>query len=170
MPGPVPGIRVFLWLKIVDGRDQPRHDDERLPPLRSLALDLREIRHRAGRGADFVEQLQPVFAERLVVGIDRDLVEERIDAWAKFRHGAHGRLEIFLGQPGSPQRWQGLDMPTVVEVIKRASIDVQEVLQGAGINAVDPEPLSGRFPARSSWVSLGRPRTTSRQVSGSSAP
>ena len=46
---------------------------------RALSLDLREIRHRAGRLADFVEQLEPVLAHGLVVDIDGDLVEEGID-------------------------------------------------------------------------------------------
>ena len=26
MPGRVPGIHVFLWLKVVDSRDKPGHD------------------------------------------------------------------------------------------------------------------------------------------------
>src|SRR5258706_11010228 len=36
-----------------------------------------KIRHRAGGGADFVEQLQAIFAHFRVVVVDLDVVEER---------------------------------------------------------------------------------------------
>ena len=61
-----------------------------------VTFDLGKVRDRAGGGADFVEELQPVLAQRLVVDIDRDLVEEGIDVRAQLCHGAHGGGEIFL--------------------------------------------------------------------------
>ena len=42
-------------------------------------LDLGKISHGAGGGADFVEEFEAVFAERLVLDIDRYLVEEGVD-------------------------------------------------------------------------------------------
>jgi hypothetical protein len=44
-----------------------------------LSLDLREISHGKGRLANLIEQLQAVFSERRIIGIDRDVVEECID-------------------------------------------------------------------------------------------
>ncbi len=64
---------------------------------RRLPLDLGKIRYRARGGANFVEKLQPVLAQRLVIDIDGDLVEEGIDMRAKLRHRAHGGLESFRG-------------------------------------------------------------------------
>ena len=78
-----------------------------------LVLYPGEIRHRARRLADFVEQPQPVGAHVLASSssVDRDLVEERIDLRAQLRHRGHGGGEVFLArQPArhrpSPRRWR----------------------------------------------------------------
>ena len=88
MAGLVPAIHVFRRRQ--QTRMPRRIGDEATPffdgygrarreRLDSLSLDLGKIRHGARRGADFVEQFQPVLAQRLVVDIDRHLVEEGID-------------------------------------------------------------------------------------------
>ena len=87
--------------RLVPSRNRPRHCERSeaiqrsmQPPLDCFvalllamtkrnagsAFDLRKIGDRAGGGADFVEQLEPVFAQRLVVGVDCYLVEESIHA------------------------------------------------------------------------------------------
>src|SRR5215831_6300000 len=63
-----------------------------------LPLDARKIGDRARGVADFIEQLEAVLAQLLLVGtvgdVDGDLVEEGIDVRAKLGHGAHGGLEV----------------------------------------------------------------------------
>src|SRR5262245_20022476 len=64
-----------------------------------LPLDARKIGNRARGLADFVEQLEAILAQFLLVGairdIDRDLVEEGIDMRTKHGHGAHGGFVVF---------------------------------------------------------------------------
>ena len=63
-----------------------------------LILNLREIRHGARRGADFVEQLQPVFAHGHVIVVDLDsrfYREERIHGTTKSRKSLHSAFKIF---------------------------------------------------------------------------
>src|SRR5262245_46362865 len=64
-----------------------------------LPLDARKIGNRARGLADFVEQLEAILAQFLLVGairdIDRDLVEEVIDMRTKLGHGAHGGFVVF---------------------------------------------------------------------------
>ena len=71
------------------------------PPIPESVLDPGEIRHRAGRGADLVQELQAVLAHFGVVVIDLDLVEERIDRRAKFGHFAHGSGEVLAADGGA---------------------------------------------------------------------
>ena len=59
-----------------------------------LSLDSGEIGDRARRRPDFVEELQPVLAQRLVIDVDGHLVKERIDMRPQLRHCAHGGSEI----------------------------------------------------------------------------
>src|SRR5262249_4262850 len=61
------------------------------------ALDPGEIGNRKRRNANFIEQAQAIGADRLFLGVNRDLVEERIDVGAQLRHGAHGGGEILAG-------------------------------------------------------------------------
>src|SRR5215213_5878176 len=61
-----------------------------------LALDLREIRHRARCGAQRVEKLEAVLAQGGIVGVDRHLVEEGVDRRAKAREGEHRAFEILF--------------------------------------------------------------------------
>ena len=71
--------------------------------------DLGKIRHRARGGADFIEQLQAIFAHLRVVVVDLDLVEERIDRRAQFCHRAHRAGEIFLRHGGAGFRLHLID-------------------------------------------------------------
>ena len=84
-----------------EGRDEgasPRGSELRQRPLTRIAtqsdlspravrgelpLDLGKIRYRARGGANFVEKLQPVLAQRLVIDIDGDLVEEGVHCGTK---------------------------------------------------------------------------------------
>src|SRR6476646_8093764 len=50
---------------------------------RGVSLDFRKIRHRPGRVANLVQQPEAVLAQRPVLDIDGDLVEERVDARAE---------------------------------------------------------------------------------------
>ena len=92
-----------------------------------LALDAREIRHRAGGVADFVEQPQPVLAQLGLVGalrdVDRHLVEERIHLRAQLRHRAHGGGEVLARDGGGGLLLGGVDglgeRPFLVLAIER---------------------------------------------------
>src|SRR5450432_4478593 len=61
----------------------------------SLPLYLGKVRHRAGGFADFVQKLQAVFAQRLVVDVDGDFFEEGIDEAPELGHRCHGGGEVF---------------------------------------------------------------------------
>ena len=50
------------------------------------AFDLREVGDLVRGLDDLRQQFQPVLAQRLVVGVDGDLVEETVDGRAQFRH------------------------------------------------------------------------------------
>src|SRR5215203_6888632 len=63
-----------------------------------LALDLREIRHRARCGTQRVEELEAVLTQGGIVGVDRHLVEEGVDRRAQAREGEHGAFEVLLRQ------------------------------------------------------------------------
>src|SRR4051812_28834931 len=63
----------------------------------TLPLDLGKIRHRLRRLADFVQELEPVLAHRLVVRIHGDLVEEGIDDRPQLCDRAHCAFEVFRG-------------------------------------------------------------------------
>src|SRR5262245_47553238 len=93
MPGLVPGIYVLgraeikMWMAGTS------------PAMTAVGMrsprDLGKIRDRARGGANFVQKLEAIFAQRLVLNIDGDLVEESIDTRAELRHRAHGGLEVF---------------------------------------------------------------------------
>src|SRR5262245_65350527 len=63
-----------------------------------LPLDARKIGNGARGVADFIEQLEAVLAQLLLVGtvgdVDGDLVEEGIDVRARLGHGAHGGFAV----------------------------------------------------------------------------
>jgi hypothetical protein len=59
-------------------------------------LYLRKIGNRARSGADFIQQLQAIFAHFWIVVVDLDLVEERINRRTQFRHCAHCARKIFF--------------------------------------------------------------------------
>ena len=65
-----------------------------------IALDTREVGDGPRSLANFIEQLQAVLPQRLVVGVDRDLVEEGVDRRSSFAIARHGGGEIFLGDGG----------------------------------------------------------------------
>src|SRR5262249_5735340 len=73
------------------------------------SLDLGEIGDRARRLADLIEELEPVFAQALVVDIDGYLGEEGVNAGPQFGHGAHGGGKFFFRQGGGCVRLGGLD-------------------------------------------------------------
>src|SRR5919197_6369554 len=73
------------------------------------SLDAREIGDRARCLADFVEQLEPVLTQLLVLNIDRDLVEESIDVRAKLRHRPHGGFEVLARDGGGGFRLGSFD-------------------------------------------------------------
>ncbi len=68
-------------------------------------LNLRKVRDRARRAANFVEQLQTIFAHLRIVVVDLDLVEERIDRRAQLCHRGHRGGKIFLGNGGAASRF-----------------------------------------------------------------
>jgi hypothetical protein len=61
-----------------------------------LSFDAGEIGDRERGLANAIEELEAVFAQRLVVGVHRDFLEEGIGRRAQLRHRAHRRLEVFL--------------------------------------------------------------------------
>src|SRR4029079_17877949 len=67
----------------------------------ALAFDLREISNGTSGLANFIEQLEAILAQGLVVNVDRHLVEEGIDARAYFGDGTHGGSEILLAHGSS---------------------------------------------------------------------
>ena len=68
--------------------------DDRPAKASDLALDLREIRDPVHRVAEAREQREAARASAGVIGIDRDLVEERIDRRAQRSQRGHGGGEI----------------------------------------------------------------------------
>src|SRR5713226_2358142 len=64
--------------KDVDGRHKAGHDGAGIRERENSILYLGKIRHRTGGGADFIEQLQAIFAHFWIVVVDHHLVEERI--------------------------------------------------------------------------------------------
>jgi hypothetical protein len=74
-----------------------------------LAFYPRKIRDSARRGADFVEQFEAVFAQRLILDIHRHLVEKSVDGGPQLRHGAHGGFEILFLHPARGLRLGGVD-------------------------------------------------------------
>ena len=77
--------------------DLPHFFDGEPDPLRRkmlLPLDAGEIRHRAGRLADAVEEPQAVGPKRGVFRVDRHLVEEGVHGLAQAGQRAHRALEI----------------------------------------------------------------------------
>src|SRR5215472_1526467 len=60
------------------------------------AFDLGEIGDCERRGANLVEQAQPVRADRLLGGVDRDLVEEGVDRGPQGGQSLHRAFEIFI--------------------------------------------------------------------------
>ena len=69
--------------------------DKSLHPFYGLILYPGKIRHRAGGGADFVQELQAIFAHLCVVVVDFHLVEERVHRGAQLCHRAHRACKIF---------------------------------------------------------------------------
>ena len=65
-----------------------------------LSLDLGEIRHRAGGLADFVEQLEAVFAQRLSSTLTVTLSKKASTKGRSLAIARHGAGEVFLGDGG----------------------------------------------------------------------
>jgi hypothetical protein len=63
----------------------PRNDSD----IVGLILYLGKIRHRPRRGADFIQQLQAIFAHFRVVIVDPNIAEKCIDRGTQFRYRAH---------------------------------------------------------------------------------
>jgi len=55
-----------------------------------------KIRNRARCGADFIQQLQPVFAHLWIVVVDFYLVEKRVDSRTQHCHEAHGGGKVLV--------------------------------------------------------------------------
>src|SRR6185312_16293371 len=84
----------YLGNSVKPSRNYCRGAPSRRAP--ALPFDPGKIRHRAGGLADFVQQLEPGLAQRLVVDVDRDLVEEGVDLGPQLGHRRHGGGEVFL--------------------------------------------------------------------------
>ena len=95
-----------------------------------LPFDLREIRDPIDRRSYLIEQAQPVAPHRRVVGIHRDLIEERVHRPAQFGEGGHGGGKVFL-RDSPPGFSRGLSN----RIIQRALLALREQVRvdGAGI-------------------------------------
>src|SRR6516162_6995491 len=79
------------------------------PGMMRSPLDFGEIGDGARRLADLIEKLESVFAQGLVVDVDRHFVEEGINARTQLCHSAHSGSEIFFRYGAGRISLGGLD-------------------------------------------------------------
>ena len=90
MPGLVPGIHVLFPCRTKNSwmaGTSPAMTNRGIPeavrsPSHRSALDLRKIRDAVQRAANLREHQQPVAAQRRVLAVHRDVVEEGVDRFA----------------------------------------------------------------------------------------
>src|SRR5262249_2532559 len=74
-----------------------------------LSLDTGEIGDCAGRLANFIEQVESILPELIVLDIDRHPVEERIDVRTELGHWTHRGFEVLSADSGVRLPFDGID-------------------------------------------------------------
>src|SRR6266511_2202249 len=101
------------------------------------------------RCADFIEQLEPVLAQLLVLDIDRDFIEESIDVRAKLRHRKHGGFEVLACDSGGGFRLGSFDRArqgTLLALAIEGRIRPTDVLAGVAL-LLDADDIGGALVA-----------------------